>query len=58
MRVYKNSGIQSKKKGNLKTTETRSFNLGGEPHWGAMLPGRNLTLAKDKGFSQESDIRA
>ena len=29
-----------------------------EPYWGVMPHGRNLTLAKDKGFGQESDIRA
>ena len=30
----------------------------GEPYWGAVLPDRNLTLAKDKGFKQEFDIEA
>ena len=26
--------------------------------WGLMPHGRKLTLAKDKGFGQESDVRA
>ena len=54
----KSLGSKVKRKDKVKTTETRSFNLCGEPSWGAVLPGRNLTLTRDMGFRQESDIWA